>query len=227
MSRYLCQLLQTLWKNHFSSATLILITSLHILLELLKYLLLKAKRKWKSCSMISRQQQRLNWVARWRNLPNVIIDERVRGLTWVKIIVITKFVPQLNSQIQKNKLNDLQESLERCCNVLLVFGFNKAKYGLNLFKSYLLPILANERNIEPTVIKKANQFISFKFGYIQLLDMKNFLGGATSFGSFWKAYEASKKKGVFPYEWLYFTKPSQHLLTQIYWCKIPSIHGRR
>ena len=83
-------------------------------------------------------------------------------------------------QIQKNQLFDLQESLEGYCNVLSVFGFNSAKYDLNLIKSYLLPILVNERDIEPTVIKKANQFISFKFGDIQLLDIMNFLGGATS-----------------------------------------------
>ena len=57
-------------------------------------------------------------------------------------------------QIRKNQLTSLQESLERYCNVLPVFGFNSAKYDLNLFKSYLLPILVNERDIEPTVIKK-------------------------------------------------------------------------
>ena len=65
--------------------------------------------------------------------------------------------------IQKNQLIDLQESLERYCNVLPLLGFNSAKYDLNLIKSYLLPILVNARDIEPTVIKKANQFIWFKF----------------------------------------------------------------
>ena len=57
-------------------------------------------------------------------------------------------------QIQKKQLIDLQEHLERYCNILAVFGFNSAKYDLNLIKSYLLPILVKERNIEPTVIKK-------------------------------------------------------------------------
>ena len=55
-------------------------------------------------------------------------------------------------QMQKNQLIDLQESLERYCNVLPVFGFNSAQYDLNLIKSYLLPILVNERDIEPFVI---------------------------------------------------------------------------
>ena len=83
-------------------------------------------------------------------------------------------------QIQKNKLIDLQESLERYCNVLPVFGSNSAKYDLNLNKFYLLTIPVNERDIEPTFIKKANQFISFKFGDTQLLDILNFPGGATN-----------------------------------------------
>ena len=82
-----------------------------------------------------------------------------------------------------------------------MFGFNSAKYNLNSIKSYLLPILVNERDVEPTVIKKANQFISFKFGDIQLLDILNFPGGATSLDSFLKAYKTSETKGFFPYEW--------------------------
>ena len=61
-----------------------------------------------------------------------------------------------------------------------VFGFNSAKSDINLIKSYLLPILVNGQGIEPTVIKKANQLVSFKFGDIQLLYIMNFLGGATS-----------------------------------------------
>ena len=89
--------------------------------------------------------------------------------------------------MQKNRLIELQEHFERYCNVLPVFGFNSAKNDINLIKSFLLPILINERNIEPIVIKKANQFVSFKFGDVQLLDIMNFLGGATSLDSFLKA----------------------------------------
>ena len=51
------------------------------------------------------------------------------------------------------------------------------------------------------VIKKANNFISFKFGDIQFLDIMKFLGGATSLDYFLKAYKASETKGFFPYEW--------------------------
>ena len=104
-------------------------------------------------------------------------------------------------KMQKNQLIELREHLERYCNVLPVFGFNSAKYDINLIKSYLLPILINERNMEPTVIKKANQFVCFKFGDVQVLHFMNFLGEATCLDSFLKAYKTSETKGFFPYEW--------------------------
>ena len=50
-------------------------------------------------------------------------------------------------QIQKKQLFDLQEHMERYCNVLPIFRFNSAKYDLNLIKSYLLPILVNESSL--------------------------------------------------------------------------------
>ena len=102
-------------------------------------------------------------------------------------------------QMQKSQLIDLR--FERYCNTLPVFGFNSAKYDTNLIKSSLLPFLVDEQQIEPAVIKKANQFVSFKFGDVLLLDIMNFLGGATSLGSFLKAYKTEETKGFFPYEW--------------------------
>ena len=50
-------------------------------------------------------------------------------------------------QMQKNQLIELQEHLERYCNVLPVLGFNSAIYDINLIKPYLIPILINERNM--------------------------------------------------------------------------------
>ena len=104
-------------------------------------------------------------------------------------------------QMQKNQLIELHEHLERYCNVLPLFGFNSAKYDINLMKSYFLPTLINETNMEPIVIKKANQFVSFEFGGVQLLDIMNFLGAATRLDSFLKAYKTAETKGFFPYEW--------------------------
>ena len=97
-------------------------------------------------------------------------------------------------QIQKKQLIELQEHLQGYCNVLPVFGFNGAKSDINLTKPYLLRNLVNERQFEPTVIKRANPFISFKFDEIQLLDINNFLGGATILDSSLKTYKNSETK---------------------------------
>ena len=105
-------------------------------------------------------------------------------------------------KLQKYQTIRLQDHLERYCKVLPVFGFISAKYDIKLTKSYLLSLLVKERKVEQTVIKKANQFVSFKFGDIQLLEISNFLGGTTSRDSFSKAYKTSETKWYFPYEWL-------------------------
>ena len=145
----------------------------------------------KLCAILEQLNQRRSQAERVSNFADdCMVEEEEKDLS-------TQFL-----QMQKNQLIDLQEHFERYCIVLPVFGFNSAKYNINLIKSYLLPILVNERDIEPTVMKKANQFVSFKFGDIQSLDIMNFLGGATSLDSFLKAYKTKVTKGFFPYEWL-------------------------
>ena len=94
---------------------------------------------------------------------------------------------------------ELQGHIERYCNVLPVFGFESAKYDINLIKSFLLPILISERKMEPTVIKKANQIVFFDFDDVKLLYNMNYLGGATRLDSFPKAYKTSETKDFLPY----------------------------
>ena len=110
-------------------------------------------------------------------------------------------------RIQKNQLIDLKQHLERYFNTLPVFGFNSGRYDLDLSKSYLIPYLIRDKEQETSVIKKANDFISFKFGDVQFLDIMKFLGGATTLDSFLKAYKTSETKGFFPYEW--FDNPNK------------------
>ena len=116
-------------------------------------------------------------------------------------------------RMQKKQLIEHQEHFERYCNVLPVFGFNSAKYDINLIKSFLLPILIKEKNMEPTVIKKANQFVSLKFDDFQLLDIMSFLGGATSLDSFPKAYKTAETKGFFPYQ--RFDCPQKMIISEL------------
>ena len=97
--------------------------------------------KTKLCAVLEQLNQRRNRVSNFVD-GCIVVEEEEKNLS-------THFL-----QMQKNQLNDLQEHFECYCNVLPVFGFNSAKYDINLIKSYLLPILVNERDIEPTVIKK-------------------------------------------------------------------------
>ena len=114
-------------------------------------------------------------------------------------------------QIQKIQFIHLQDHLERCCNVLLVFGFNSGKYDISLIKSYLLLLFDNERGIEPKVMKKANQFVSSEFEKVQLLYTFNILGRTSCLDSFLKAYRTSKTKCYFPHEW--FDDPEELINT--------------
>ena len=74
-----------------------------------------------------------------------------------------------------------------------MFGFKSAKNGLNLEKSSFLLNVVNEGEIDPSLIKRTIQFISFKSDDIPLLNILNFLGGATGLDSILKAYKSSEK----------------------------------
>ena len=145
--------------------------------------------KIKLCAVLEQFNERCNRAERVSNFVDDCIVEEENDLS-------TDFL-----QMQKKQLIESQEQFERYCNVLPVFGFNSGKYDINLIKSYLLPIVVNERGFEPTVKNKVNQFVSFKFVDIQLLDILNFVSGATSLDPFLKAYRTKETKGFFPYEW--------------------------
>ena len=63
--------------------------------------------------------------------------------------------------------------------------------------TYLILYLIRDKAQETSVIKKANDFISFKFRDVQFLDIMKFLGGETTLDSFLKAYKASETKRIF------------------------------
>ena len=108
---------------------------------------------------------------------------------------------------RKRDLLNLQKTLNNYLSTFPVFGFNSGKYDLNFLKSYLIPTLIKEKGLQPRVIKKTNQFISLKFGNVQMLDIMKFIGGATTLDSVLKAYKSSETKGFFTYEW--FDCPSK------------------
>ena len=100
--------------------------------------------KIKLCARLEQFNLRLNRAERVSNfVDDCILEEEEKDLS-------TQFL-----QMQKDQVIDLHEHFERYCNILPLLGFNSAKYDINLIKSYLLPILVNERDIEPTAIKES------------------------------------------------------------------------
>ena len=103
-------------------------------------------------------------------------------------------------QIRKNQLLERQQHFERYVNTLPGFRLNSGKNYLSLFKSYLLSYLIHERDIQTTVIKKANHFVSFKIGDVEFLGILKFLDGATLPDSLLKDYKQNETKRFFSFE---------------------------
>ena len=118
--------------------------------------------KIKLCAILEQLNQRRNRAERVSNFVDdcIVEEEEEKDLS-------TSFL-----QMQWKQLIDTPEHFERNCNVLPVFGFNSAKYDINLINSFLLPILVNERGNKPTDMKKGNQFVFFSsletFNYLTL-----------------------------------------------------------
>ena len=113
-------------------------------------------------------------------------------------------------------LIELREQFERFVNILLVFGFNGAKYDLNFIMSWLTPLHANEKEFELSVNKISNQFVFFKFGNIHYLYNMKFLG-ATSYDVFLEAYKTRETKNFFPFSVICYCRKTQASVTSHIW----------
>ena len=92
----------------------------------LSFIEVETANKIKLCAILEQLNQRRNQAERVLIfVDDCVVEEEENDLS-------TQFL-----QMQKNQLVDLQEHFERYCNVLPVFGFNSAKYDINLIKSCL------------------------------------------------------------------------------------------
>ena len=142
---------QILWKNQFSFATLILIISLLFFVGAIENIALQSQAIMKNLFFDTETTINIK-LGSILEKPTQLHNRREQADLDDcdnETCTSTQFL-----QIRKKQLIDLQEHLERFCNVLPIFGFSSAKFDLNLIKSNLLPILVNECDIEPTVKKK-------------------------------------------------------------------------
>ena len=99
------------------------------------------------------------------------------------------------------RLNGKTFCFEGYCTTLPLCRFNSASYKNKLLKSYFISFLVNERDIEPIVIKKANQFVSLKIDNVHFFDILDPFGGATNLASLLKTLRSSETKSFFPHVW--------------------------
>ena len=111
----------------------------------------------------------------------------------IKNCVSTQFL-----QIQNQSGNWSAGTFGTILQCISCFWFQQCK-TLSQFNQILLVFLSCF--IEPTVIKRTNQFSSLRFSDFQLLDIIKFLRGATSLDSILKAWKTLETKTFFPYEW--------------------------
>ena len=77
-----------------------------------------------------------------------------------------------------------------------IFGFKSGRYDYILIKPYSIPYLTRDEEQEISVIKKGNDFMSFKFADVQLFDIMKFMGGATTLDFFLKSINKKKSLSV-------------------------------
>ena len=138
--------------------------------------------------------------------------------TWLSDIysrlqIVSEIQPRISSETEDRNLSEIFKipakaapwsaaSFQQLCWHSTSFRIQWPKFSgnndLNLINAFLLPHLFNDIAIQPTVIKKANLFISFEFCDNQFLDILKFLGGAASLDSFVKAYQSEETKSFFP-----------------------------
>ena len=73
----------------------------------------------------------------------------------------------------------------------------------------LSPFSFDEQEIQPNIIRKANQLRSLMFGNVQLFDLLKIPGGTAHFDSLLKAKKTKEPSEFFNYEWWMDQPPQQ------------------
>ena len=104
-------------------------------------------------------------------------------------------------------LKNLFEKFEGYCEELAVFGFNSAGYEVKLIKKFLFKELCEHGQQPNFTVKKAGKYPCIKTEYLKFMDILQFLAPGYNLKSFSKAFEVTKQKGFFSYN--YFTHADQ------------------
>ena len=129
-------------------------------------------------------------------LVRKFVEELERRGKHLRDQVREEFVPE-DVQLLPRKQ---REQINEWCNQVPIVGFNSGSYDLNLIKKYFVERLA-EKNKKIKVAKKGNKTMFMHTDGFRFLDIINYLGPATSYDKWVKAYGSETEKSWFPYEW--------------------------
>ena len=105
------------------------------------------------------------------------------------------------------ELENAYARFESYCRELHVIGFNSAGYDIKLIKKYLFKELCKRDESPSFTVKKAGKYPCIKSESLKFLDVLQFLAPGYNLKSFFKAFDANKEKGFFPYD--YFISADQ------------------
>ncbi len=84
-----------------------------------------------------------------------------------------------------------------------ILGFNSKSYDLPLFLSELAAFILKTDGKSPFILRRNNKYIGVLTDHFRFLDITNYLSPGISYANYLKAFDCSKSKFFFPYE--YFT----------------------
>ena len=99
--------------------------------------------------------------------------------------------------------------IEEWCNQVPVLGLNFGRYDLNLIREHFVERLSDTTG-KFRVAKNENKIMFILTNSFRFLDIINYLGPATIYEKWVKAYECETVKSQFPYEWLDTPKKLDH-----------------
>ena len=110
----------------------------------------------------------------------------------------------LKRKVTEHRLKNTRNCLKRLLRYIeqhTVLGFNSQGYDLPLIRPYLPSSLIKSKNSPRQVIKRGNTYMSIASPKLKFLDIGNYLAAGTKLTDFYKSFNVSTPKGVFPYQW--------------------------
>lgn len=121
-----------------------------------------------------------------KELIHRFMEELERSRRRIRAAVWATFMPEGVEMLLKR----CRKAIKEWCDQVLVLGFNRGRYDLNLIKEHFVETLADTTD-KVQVGKKANTTLFMKTSGLRFVDIINYLAPGTSHDKWVKAYGCS------------------------------------